>query len=393
MTTFAIVHGAGDGGWSWHLVAEALQAKGHTVVAPDLPTDDESKDLTDWATTVADALPSTEDVIVVGHSFGGLVAPLVADQINAKALIFVTAMLPRPGEAPGDWWANTGYADSGLEDQFFHDVPPHLAEESQKRERDVSETSQAKPWPLPELPSLPTRFILCTEDRFFTPDFMREVVADRLGANPIELAAGHCAQLSRPTELAELLHRISQPPLLSTDHITADRVVLRNARAADWEGLIELQTDPALWTYLGGPRPREAVEQRLNEIGVSAVTAIPGTFVIADKTTDEPLGTVEFKLRDATLPGHVTEQGGELELGYLMRQSAWGAGLAFEAITAALRAAANELPDQPVLIVTQTANERSMKLANRLGFEPVSTFIEFDAEQTLSTANLHAFKG
>ncbi|GAA3628380.1 alpha/beta fold hydrolase [Lentzea roselyniae] len=205
MTTFAIVHGAGDVGWSWHLVAEALQAEGHTVIAPDLPTEDESKDLTDWASTVVDALPSTSDVVVVGHSFGGLVAPLVAAEINASALVLVTAMLPRPGEAPGDWWTNTGYTDSGLEDQFWHDVPPHLAEESQKRERDMSETAMSKPWPLDAMPAVPTHFILCTEDRFFTPEFMRRVVADRLGVESVELAAGHCAQLSKPTELAALL--------------------------------------------------------------------------------------------------------------------------------------------------------------------------------------------
>ncbi|MFI6094206.1 alpha/beta fold hydrolase [Lentzea sp. NPDC051213] len=212
MTTFAIVHGAGDVGWSWHLVAQALHTKGHTVVAPDLPTEDESKDLTDWATTVVEALPSTtdtDDVVVVGHSFGGLTAPLVAARVNAKALVLVTAMLPRPGEAPGDWWANTGYADSGLEDQFWHDVPPHLAEEFKKLERDTSENSMAKPWPLDAMPSVPTHFVLCTEDRFFTPDFMRRVVADRLGVEPLELAAGHCAQLSRPVELAELLERFA----------------------------------------------------------------------------------------------------------------------------------------------------------------------------------------
>lgn len=205
MTTFAIVHGAGDVGWSWHLVSASLEAKGHTVIAPDLPTDDESKDLTDWASAVVAALPSTSDVVVVGHSFGGLVAPLVAAQVNASALIFVTAMLPKPGETPGDWWARTGYADSGLEDQFWHDVPPDLAAEAQKRERGVSDAAMAKPWPLDALPDVPTHFILCTEDRFFTPEFMRRVVADRLGVEPLELAAGHCAQLSKPQELATLL--------------------------------------------------------------------------------------------------------------------------------------------------------------------------------------------
>jgi pimeloyl-ACP methyl ester carboxylesterase len=208
MTTFAIVHGAGDVGWSWHLVAAALEARGHTVVAPDLPADDDSKDLTDWASTVVDALPSTSNVVVVGHSFGGLVAPLVAARINASALVFVTAMLPKPGEAPADWWAATGYRDSGLEDQYWHDVPPHLAEESRKRERGMSETAMAKPWPLDALPEVPTHFILCTEDRFFTPAFMRGVVAERLnGVEPVELAAGHCAQLSKPAELATLLAR------------------------------------------------------------------------------------------------------------------------------------------------------------------------------------------
>ena len=210
MTTFAIVHGAGDVGWSWHLVANALQAKGHTVIAPDLPTEDESKDLTDWATTVVEALPSTaDDIVVVGHSFGGFTAPLVAARTNAKALVLVTAMIPRPGEAPGVWWQKAGYTDSGFEDQFWHDVPAGLAAESQKRERGMSEAAMVKPWPLEAWPEVPTHFVLCTEDRYFTPDFMREVVADRLGVDPVELAAGHCAQLSRPLELAALLARYS----------------------------------------------------------------------------------------------------------------------------------------------------------------------------------------
>lgn len=180
--------------------------------------------------------------------------------------------------------------------------------------------------------------------------------------------------------------------MLSAVEISTDRVLLRKARDADRERLIELQTDPEVWTYLGGPRPREVVEQRLDEIGVANVTATPGVFVIADRATDDFLGTVELKRRAADLPGHVAEDGEELELGYLLRRDAWGAGLAFEAIAAVLRAAADELPDQPVVIVTQTANQRSLKLAARLGFQPVSTFEWFDAEQTLAGASLHAFK-
>jgi hypothetical protein len=52
---------------------------------------------------------------------------------------------------------------------------------------------------------VPTRFVLCTEDRFFPPEFMRRVVADRLGVVPEEIAAGHAVALSHPEELAGML--------------------------------------------------------------------------------------------------------------------------------------------------------------------------------------------
>ena len=186
---------------------------------------------------------------------------------------------------------------------------------------------------------------------------------------------------------------MSKLPMLSAAEIATDRVLLRKARDADQERLIELQTDPQVWAYLGGPRLRETVEQRLDEIGgAKNATPRPGGFIIADKATDDLIGTVELKRRAAELPGHVTEAGDELELGYLLRPDAWGAGLAFEATTAVLRAAADELPDEPVILVTQTANTRSLSLAVRLGFQPVSTFREFDAEQTLALASLHSFK-
>jgi hypothetical protein len=55
------------------------------------------------------------------------------------------------------------------------------------------------------------------------------------------------------------------------------------------------------------------------------------------------------------------------------------------------RAAAEELPDQPVLVVTQTANHRVRRLASQLGFQEVSVLEEFDAQQTLAIAPLGSF--
>jgi hypothetical protein len=47
--------------------------------------------------------------------------------------------------------------------------------------------------------------VLCTEDRFLPPAFMRKVVSMRLGVIPDEIAAGHCVALSRPKELADMM--------------------------------------------------------------------------------------------------------------------------------------------------------------------------------------------
>lgn len=174
--------------------------------------------------------------------------------------------------------------------------------------------------------------------------------------------------------------------------IATERVLLRNARDADRAGFIELQTDPEVWAYLGGPSRPDVMERRLDAIGLPTVTAAPGAYVVADKATDELIGTLEVKRPTGDLPFQVADDGEELELGYLLRRDAWGAGLAFEAATAALRAAAQQLPDQPVIVVTQTANERSLRLAARLGFRTAGTFEQFGAEQTFGVARLHSFR-
>jgi hypothetical protein len=56
-------------------------------------------------------------------------------------------------------------------------------------------------------PAVPTKFVLCTEDRVFPADFLRRVAAERLNIIPDEVAASHCVALSRPKELAEILER------------------------------------------------------------------------------------------------------------------------------------------------------------------------------------------
>ena len=221
MSTFALIHGAGDVGWYWHLVEAELRKRGHDTMAPDLPADDDSATLNEYADTVIEAVDDRKDLVVAGQSFGAFTAPLVADRLQADVLVLVAGMIPSPGEPPDDWWANTGYKEAveeqaardggltGNEDpyiSFYHDVPRELAEEAMTHERaHPSQASMAAPWPLDAWPNVPTRFVLCSEDRFFPPDFFRRLAPERLNIAPDEIAAGHCVALSRPKELADLL--------------------------------------------------------------------------------------------------------------------------------------------------------------------------------------------
>jgi pimeloyl-ACP methyl ester carboxylesterase len=211
MATYALIHGAGDVGWYWHLVAAELQDRGHKVVATDLPCEDDSAGLEEYADAVLDAIGDRDQLIVVAQSFGGFTAPLVCDRTSVELLVLLAGMIPSPGEAPRDWWANTGYEPEsrGSDDDevaiFYHDVPAELAAEALKRSRGQSETPTREPWPLEAWPDVATRFLLCRDDRLFPADFLRRVVRERLGIAPDEIDGGHCVALSRPKELAERL--------------------------------------------------------------------------------------------------------------------------------------------------------------------------------------------
>jgi RimJ/RimL family protein N-acetyltransferase len=93
------------------------------------------------------------------------------------------------------------------------------------------------------------------------------------------------------------------------------------------------------------------------------------------------IGMITLDRRDAERPGHVLPDAGEAELGYLFLPEAWGCGYAAEACAAALDWFADALPGEPVVLCTQTANGRAMRLAAKLGFTEVERFEEYGAEQ------------
>lgn len=216
MATYVLIHGAGDVGWYWHLVDAELRDRGHDVVAPDLPCEDESAGWSEYADTVIDALGDRTDLVVVAQSLGGFTAPIVCERVPVDLLVLVAAMVPMPGETGSDWWSNSGYQEwvrehDGEDDDddeiavFYQDVPPELAAEALSRGRDQAEKLMREPWPLDAWPEVPTKYLLSREDRVFPAEFVRRMVRERLAITPDEIDGGHTPALSRPEELADRL--------------------------------------------------------------------------------------------------------------------------------------------------------------------------------------------
>jgi pimeloyl-ACP methyl ester carboxylesterase len=222
MTTYVLIPGAGGLAWYWHLLVPELRRHGHGVVAVNLPAADDSAGLAEYADAVVDAAGSRTRLVLVAQSLAGFTAPLVCERLPVDLLVMLNAMVPAPGETPGDWWANTGHDgaraeqaardgrslddDPGLLDAFFHDVPPAVTAEAMAGGQPVqSSTPFAQPWPLTCWPDVPTRFLQGRDDRFLPVEFQRRVVRDRLGITPDEMPGGHLVALSRPRELASRL--------------------------------------------------------------------------------------------------------------------------------------------------------------------------------------------
>jgi RimJ/RimL family protein N-acetyltransferase len=157
--------------------------------------------------------------------------------------------------------------------------------------------------------------------------------------------------------------------------IRTERLVLRESEARDRAAFIELFASPEVGTYIGGPRPRDELERAVPEVPGRR----PGLFVI--DLDGAMIGMVTLDRRDAQRTERVRPDGGETELGYMFLPQAWGRGYAAEACAAALDWFADALPGEPVVLTTQTANDRGMRLAAKLGFTEVERFEEYGAEQ------------
>jgi pimeloyl-ACP methyl ester carboxylesterase len=222
--SFILIPGAGGSAWYWHLVVPTLQERGHEAVAVELPAADDRAGLPQYADAVVRSIGSRDlqHLVVVAQSLAGFTVPLVCQKVRVALIVLVNAMIPKPGETPGEWWENTGHGEAkGRQDlrdgrspdapfdplvEFFHDVPQPVIDEAWAQgEPRQSDNVFGSPCHFTTWPSAPTRVLVGRDDRFFPAEFQRRVARERLGIPADEMPGGHLVALSQPAELARRL--------------------------------------------------------------------------------------------------------------------------------------------------------------------------------------------
>ena len=175
-----------------------------------------------------------------------------------------------------------------------------------------------------------------------------------------------------PSNPMKPLGEVPWPP----EPIQTERTMLRETRHEDRPALAELLSSETVQAYLGGPRhTREELEQLMP----ADPNTRPGIFAV--EHAGALIGRITVQRRDRSWAHHVRPEGDEVEIGYEFLPTSWGRGLATEATRAALGWISATLPGEPVVLTTQVANERSLRLARRLGFVEVERFTAYGTEQ------------
>ena len=205
------------------------------MVVPDLRCDDPGAGLELYAGTVIAAVEEAgapwRDVVVVGHSFGGVTLPVVGAARPVRRLVYLAALVPWPGRpmterfaaeedifTPGwgvgivkDELGRSLWVDPAVAaDRLYNRCTPRQAGAAFARLRPQGQTAAHDLSAVTTLTGIPRASIVCRDDRCINPEWSRRVALEELRVDPIELDADHSPFLSRPADLAETLLALEQ---------------------------------------------------------------------------------------------------------------------------------------------------------------------------------------
>jgi pimeloyl-ACP methyl ester carboxylesterase len=222
--TVVLVHGAWADASGWSQVTERLQKDGYRVLAPAIPL----RSLDGDAAYLGSILAQEEGpFVLVGHSYGGaVITNAAAGNPDVDALVYVNGFVPDTGEdilhlaGEGTLVPTSiefkGYPPFGATDVDIYIKPENfhetLADDLPKKDADVLAVTQRPlslaaaigPTTATAWKTIPSWYLLGTEDRTITPAAQR-LMAERAGATIEEVKASHLSLISRPSAVAELI--------------------------------------------------------------------------------------------------------------------------------------------------------------------------------------------
>ncbi len=223
MATYLICHGAWSGGWSWKKMRPLLRAAGHEVFIPTYTGLGDRAHLAhpmvDLDTHIQDILSVIEyedlhDFILVGHSYGGMVATGVGDRVpeRVRHLVYLDAFVPADGQSLADL-AGSGRNTTQVEGWLIPPMPPapdttpeDLAWTTPRRRHQPARCFTQKLRLAHAAPSFPRSYIHCTSKT--GPDTFQQF-ADRFRNDPSwrfhALDTSHSPNVTAPEALAALL--------------------------------------------------------------------------------------------------------------------------------------------------------------------------------------------
>jgi pimeloyl-ACP methyl ester carboxylesterase len=224
--TIILVHGAFAESASWNRVIDPLLKDDHTVIAAANPLRGVASD----AAAVSDLVRTVEgSVVLVGHSYGGMViSNVAADSGDISGLVYVAAFAPEAGEScitlssqfPGSTLGDAlrpvmrsdGTTDLSIDRDLFHaqfaaDVPEEEAARMAATQRPITqEALEEASGDSPLWKDIPSWFIYGEEDRNIPAEVQR-FMAERAGARRVTgiEGASHAIAASQPEATAELI--------------------------------------------------------------------------------------------------------------------------------------------------------------------------------------------
>ena len=238
MSHFILIHGSWHGGWCWHKLVRELESSGHSVTAPDLPCHGDDRtapqgiDVSDYADLVCSLVDAaSEEVVLVGHSLGGLTISQVAERRpdRLRCLVYLAALVPTPGATPAsrrslttdallgslrlsedgsvslfdlDAIREVFYADCSDEDIAF--ARARLCGEPAAAANSAVEPSREN-WG-----RVPRDYIVCLQDQAI-PASAQQALAKESGCrNVYSLDTSHSPFFSAPADLARILGQIAE---------------------------------------------------------------------------------------------------------------------------------------------------------------------------------------